>query len=147
MSLWASGVQVNNSVRQRDILKKELSYSPNLWSTLAVASSITKIRLCRKIARARQTSWRCPTLKFDPDSASSSSSFLGNSSTACFSCTCKQQINLIKMSSSLAKRAKFFYYLFKYIPQLSIVVWSKRIQISSHRTTEQYRILEWHNVC
>ena len=146
MSLWASGVQFNNSGRQRDILKKELNYSPNLWSTLAVASSITKIRLCRKIARARQTSWRCPTLKFDPDSASSSSSFLGNSSTACFSCTCKQQIQS-HQNVFLAKKAKFFYYLFKYIPQLSIVVWSKRIQISSHRTTKQYRILEWHNVC
>lgn len=59
----------------------------NLWSTFAVASSITKIRLWLKIARARHTSCRWPTLKFEPDSASCSSSLFGNSSTACFSWT------------------------------------------------------------
>ena len=37
-----------------------------LWSTLAVASSSTSMLFCRRIARARQTSCLCPTLRFCP---------------------------------------------------------------------------------
>ena len=37
-------------------------------STFAVASSNIRTLLFRRTARARQTSWRCPTLKFEPRS-------------------------------------------------------------------------------
>lgn len=44
-------------------LSPKVSYS---GSTFAVASSSTNILFLRSIARPRQTSCRCPTLKFDP---------------------------------------------------------------------------------
>ena len=37
-------------------------------STLAVASSMRRIGLCARIALARHTSCRCPTLRFPPPS-------------------------------------------------------------------------------
>ena len=61
----------------------------HLRSTLAVASSTTRILLCLRIARAKQTSCRWPTLKFEPASASCVCRPLGSSSTASFSWTWK----------------------------------------------------------
>ena len=63
-------------------------FSSHLWSTLAVASSIMRMRFLRRIARARHTSCLWPRLKFEPDSASTVSSRPGNSSTTAFSWTC-----------------------------------------------------------
>lgn len=56
-------------------------------STLAVASSSTKILLFLMMARARHRSWRCPTLKLDPPSDTLWFSPAGSSSTTCFSST------------------------------------------------------------
>lgn len=58
-----------------------------LWSTLAVASSMSSILLCRSKALARHTNCFCPTLKLLPASASSPYSCSGNWSTFSFSCT------------------------------------------------------------
>jgi len=54
---------------------------------LAVASSITRMRFFLRTALARHTSCRWPTLKLEPDSARTVSSFPGSSSSADFSCT------------------------------------------------------------
>lgn len=49
-----------------------------------------RMRFFRRIALARHTSCLWPTLKFEPDSASTVSSLLGRSSTTAFNCTCRE---------------------------------------------------------
>ena len=60
----------------------------DLLSTLAVASSRTRILFLLSRARARHTSCFCPTLKFAPPSVTTPSRPPSSSSTADFSCTC-----------------------------------------------------------
>lgn len=55
----------NNAESSTPVLKLSRPDTHAL-STLAVASSITKMRLFFSIARARQISCFCPTLRFDP---------------------------------------------------------------------------------
>ena len=68
----------------------EEQMTPDLGSTLAVASSMMRMRFFRRMALARHTSCLWPTLKFEPDSMSTVSSLLGRSSTTAFICTCRE---------------------------------------------------------
>lgn len=63
----------------------------HLMSTLAVASSRTRILLLLSRALARHTSWRWPTLKLAPPSVTCACSPPSSSSTTAFSCTCGWQ--------------------------------------------------------
>ncbi|KAF9419220.1 hypothetical protein HW555_004147 [Spodoptera exigua] len=60
----------SNSGKRKYItgLKWTVNFMRFKRSTLAVASSSTRMRLARRIARARHTSCRCPNEKFDPPS-------------------------------------------------------------------------------
>ncbi len=53
------------TTKLKDEKKNILIY---LWSTLAVASSSTRIRFCRRMARAKQINCLWPTEKFAPPS-------------------------------------------------------------------------------
>ena len=66
-----------------------------LGSTLAVASSITRMRFFLRMARARHTSCLWPTLKLEPDSASTVSILLGSSSTAALSWTWRDKTPVV----------------------------------------------------
>ena len=59
----------------------------HLWSTLAVASSISRILVFLSSALARHKSCFCPTLKLSPPSVISPYNWPGNFSTLSFSCT------------------------------------------------------------
>ena len=61
-----------------------------LGSTLAVASSMMRMRFFLRTALARHTSCLWPTLKLEPDSARTVSNLPGSSSTADFSWTCRK---------------------------------------------------------
>lgn len=78
----------------------------HLWSTLAVASSITNIRFLRRIALARHTSCLCPTEKFDPPSVMLDSSPADSSDTACLSFTSSNAAQRVSSSYS-PKGSKF----------------------------------------
>lgn len=133
------------SCKNTDLRAFRALLDTNLWSTFAVASSITKMRLCLRIARARHTSCRWPTLKFEPDSASSWSSLFGNSSTACFSWTCRKQTTFYAHLSKLQQlsfQGKHFCYLLQHIPQFSVLMLSKWVQIFPHGTTKQHGFLQ-----
>ena len=62
--------------------------SSHMVSTLAVASSRTRILLLRRRALARHTNWRWPTLKLDPCSITSALRPPSICSTTSFSWTC-----------------------------------------------------------
>lgn len=61
-----------------------------LGSTLAVASSMMRMRFFLRTALARHTSCLWPTLKLEPDSARTVSNLQGSSSTTDLSWTCRE---------------------------------------------------------
>ena len=90
--------------RSRHSVVHILFYIIYLMSTFAVASSMTNILFPCKSARARQTSCRCPILKFVPPSDNSVSKPWGSSATASFNSTCTK----IASSLSFIKHLYFF---------------------------------------
>ena len=78
--------------------------SSYLWSTLAVASSMTRILLRLRIALARHNNCRCPTLKLRPPSETSASNWPCNASMTLFSWTygAKSKCKYFKCSQYLS---------------------------------------------
>lgn len=87
------------------------------WSTFAVASSITSILLFLTMARAKQISWRCPTLKLEPPSVTS---WLRSLTTFFNSTWIKKTYNYFGYSPEIiSKRCKIF----------EIILFSKAFQL------------------
>lgn len=86
--------------------KAECTY---LWSTLAVASSITSILLFCRIARARHTNCRWPTLKLDPDSVNRASKPPFKLHIVSFNWTCVYKSEYTDNSSFIIKSFSIYH--------------------------------------
>lgn len=80
-----------------------------LWSTLAVASSMTSILLSCRIARARHTSCRWPTLKLDPDSVNRASKPPFKLHIVSFNWTCVYKSEYTDNSSFIIKSFSIYH--------------------------------------
>lgn len=74
-------------------------------STFAVASSSTRTLLLRRIARARQINWRCPTLKLLPASVTTKSSDSIDDLSSTWKFNCRRYefgyvVTMIRLTSS-----------------------------------------------
>lgn len=105
---------------------------------LAVASSRIKILLFFNIARAKQTSWRCPELKLAPPSETLVSSPPERLLTTCFNSTWNYP-ELIKFQSW----QNFFNYFFQRLPKLIIRPLTQRIKIVP-QTSNKHDWILWY---
>lgn len=105
-------------------------------STFAVASSKINILFLRKMARAKQTRPRCPTLKFDALSCTLQSKPFGSALTAARKSTYFEcEINCLNRTlTTWTNNVQFATDLIECTPQFIVAFFMEWIQIIAHRS-------------